>query len=169
MAAPQGILSMHQNGSTVYFRVEGWGRMAQGLALRRTGDKCLAGGATILRVDLRRCTYLDSTFLGTLLYLQRAIRCKPQGEFALVCPSPECCKLLDQMDLEDFFNIVTTVDDAAPSNWTQLCCEMESPESFKPKVIDAHKELACLPGKAGEVFREVVHGLEKDQQAQQAK
>ena len=88
---------------------------------------------------------------------------------ALVCPSAECCKLLRQMDLEDFFTMTTTTDEAEPTSWTQLCCDMEPPDSFKPKVIEAHQELACLPGKAGEPFREVVRGLVQDQEAKQAK
>src|SRR5947209_1230264 len=135
MAAPQGTLSMHQDGPTVCFRVDGWGRMAQGLALRRTGEQCLANGATGLRVDLRRCTYLDSTFLGTLLYLQRAVCRKGAGAFTLVCPSTECRKLFQQMDLEDFFAI-DTEEPPQQNDWTEVCCQMEAAESFKPKVVE---------------------------------
>jgi anti-anti-sigma regulatory factor len=158
MAAPQGTLSMHQDGQTVFFRVEGWGRMPQGLALRRCGDQFLANGIMSLRVDLRRCTYLDSTFLGTLLYLQRNVYRKGEGEFTLLSPSAECRKLFHQMDLDDFFTM-TTEDEPLPEEWTELCCQMESPELFKPKVVEAHQELANVPGKCGETFREVVRGL----------
>jgi hypothetical protein len=46
---------------------------------------------------------------------------------------------------------------------------MESPECFKPKVIEAHEELARLPGKAGEPFREVVRGLTQGPKANPTK
>jgi anti-anti-sigma factor len=161
MAAPQGNLCMCQQGQRVIFRVEGWARAAQGLALRRCGEQALQEGARILWVDLRHCEHMDSTFLGTLLYLKRAASQRDGGEFALVCPSTRCDKLLDQMSLDGVFPVLpAAVADAVP--WATVSCEIEPGDAFKRKVVQAHEELANLPGKAGEPFREVVRGLTQD-------
>src|SRR5436309_2251239 len=99
MDAPQSTVRVHLQGPTVTFQVEGRGRMANSLPLRRLAEQALAGGATALRVDLRRCTHMDSTFLGTLLQLKRAAGRKG-ASLVLVSPSPECHELLRQMALE---------------------------------------------------------------------
>jgi anti-anti-sigma factor len=161
MAAPQGNLCMSQQGQRVIFRVEGWAKVAQGLALRRCGEQALQDGASILWVDLRYCEHMDSTFLGTLLFLKRAVSQCEGGEFALVCPSNRCDGLLAQMSLDGVFPVVTAAEaDAVP--WAKVSCEIEPGDAFKRKVVQAHEELANLPGKAGEPFREVVRGLDED-------
>jgi hypothetical protein len=109
---------------------------------------------------------MDSTFIGTLLHLQRAVRRCCQGEFVLVSPSPQCCRLMEQMGLEDVFStLLAEVPEAA---WEEIGCELGAPDDFKCKVIQAHQELANLPGKAGEPFRQVVAGLMKDMEAKKA-
>src|SRR3984893_13951711 len=101
MATQQGLVRVCRSCQTVTFQVVGWGRMYQSMPLRRLSEKYLAEGITRLHVDLRHCTYLDSTFLGTLLTLRRASKKCRQVEFYLVSPSAECCRLFQQMGVED--------------------------------------------------------------------
>ncbi len=101
MATQQGSVRVCQDCRTVTFQVTGWGRMYQSMPLRRLGEKFLAEGVTSLRVDLRHCTYIDSTFLGTLLTLKRLSKKWSQAQFVLVSPSTECCRLFHQMGVED--------------------------------------------------------------------
>jgi anti-anti-sigma regulatory factor len=168
MAAPQGNLCMCRQGEKVIFRLEGWVRAAQGLALRRSGEEALEVGATTLWVDLRYCTHMDSTFLGTLLYLQRTVNQLEVGDFALVSPSAQCHDLLNKMSLDGVFRMITA-QEADAICWEVLCCEGEKGDGFKAKVVQAHQELANLPGKAGEPFREVVRGLMQDPHAAAAR
>lgn len=168
MAIQQGTLSTFQQNEKVIFRADGCARMAQGLALRRCGEQALSSGVTTLWVDLRHCEHMDSTFLGTLLYLKRAVHQRCRGEFALVSPSPQCCQLLAQMSMDGVFPTMTAEEaDALP--WIQVSCEMERGDGFKNKVVQAHQELADLPGKAGEPFRQVVHSLKQDMEAYKGK
>src|SRR3954451_16126973 len=106
MAKEQGTIRFCQTESTILFDIEGWATMTQSLAFRRFVEQCLAGGTRQVWVDLRHCTYIDSTFLGTFLFLQRAIDRSGVGEFRLVSPSPECLKLLQQMGVADVFHIL---------------------------------------------------------------
>lgn len=154
MAAPQGLVRVHQQDQTVTFRVEGRATMTQSLPLRRFVERCLAGGVTAVRVDLRDCIYMDSTFLGTLLTLHGVMTRRGQGRLTLVAPSLLCDRLLQQMGLGEVFTTDPGGEpDAGP--WTDLPLEAEDPNSFRRNVVQAHEELASLPGNAGEQFRQV--------------
>src|SRR4051794_8466424 len=104
--ASQGMLRQHQDDSAVTFQADGRATMHHGLALRRAAEQALAQGATDVCVDLRRCSYMDSTFMGTLLFLQRALARAGRGRFALVAPSAACNQLIEQMGLADVYPVV---------------------------------------------------------------
>jgi anti-anti-sigma factor len=161
MAAPHGILRVHQQGPTVIFQVEQWGRMSQGLALRRVAEQALAGGAKNLQVDLSHCTYMDSTFVGTLLFCHRAVRRRGQGEFGLVAPSPQCRQLLQQMGVENVFAIGSE-HNVPTQGWTEVCDAVDDAAACKRNVVQAHLELAEVPGPGGEPFRKVARCLQED-------
>jgi anti-anti-sigma regulatory factor len=139
--------------------------MAQGLAVRRCAEQSLLSGATVLRVDLRHCTHADSTFLGTLLFLKRLADREGRCRFTLVSPSPSCCQILRQMGLDAILPLVT--EEAAPAEaWTELPCGCEDVRGFQGNVVQAHKELAALPGPAGDAFRAVSRRLTQELEAE---
>jgi anti-anti-sigma factor len=135
--------------------------MNQCLSFRRFAECCLAAGATTLRVDLRRCTFMDSTFMGTLLFLKRAAHQKEKGEFVLVSPSPQCCKLIKQMGVEGVFPI-EQAEEPAGCRWCDLPSDAKDQPAFKENVLQAHQELAQIEGPASEPFRAVVRCLTQE-------
>ncbi len=167
MPAPQGLIRMHQQGQTATFQVEGWTTMNQSLSFRRSAEQALANGTRVLKVDLRQCTFMDSTFIGTLLFLKRAAHRQPGGEFFLVCPSAACGRLFKQMGLEGVFPCVN--EEGGPCGGTELNRVPDDVKALQCNVIQAHQELASLDGPAGEQFRAVARCLEQDLKAQQAK
>jgi anti-sigma B factor antagonist len=160
MPAPQGIIRFHQQDRTVTFQVEGRGTMNQSLPLRRCAERCLKNGTNRVCVDLARCTYMDSTFLGTLLTLHKTLTQNPGGELILIAPSLACSKILQQMGLADVFP-PGAVELPADVTWTELAGEDADPGSFKRNIAQAHEELANLPGPAGEQFKAVVRCMAK--------
>jgi anti-anti-sigma factor len=160
MATPRGTIRVCQDCRTVTFQVVGWGRMYQSMPLRRLGEKLLTEGIDSFRVDLRHCTYIDSTFLGTLLTLKRVSKKGNQAQFVLVSPSAECCRLFHQMGVEDCLPTISAPESAG--EWTELACEPEDVDAFNRNVIQAHQELANLGGTAGQAFQAVARCLEKD-------
>jgi len=146
----------------VTFRVEDRATMAQSPALRRCAEQNLASGARVVHVDLRHCTYLDSTFLGTLLCLKRDIDRRGQGEFALVSPSPQCSRLFQQMGVAEIFPVVTA-DELPPTAWADLSGGAEDVNALKGNVMQAHQELARLPGAAGAAFQGVARCMSQAQ------
>jgi anti-anti-sigma factor len=168
MAKQQGIVRVHQDGPKVTFQVEGWTTMNQSLSFRKTAEQRLAAGARVLRVDLNRCTFMDSTFIGTLMFLKRETHRHPDGDFALVCPSCECDRLFQQMGLEGVFPIVASEDLTSPC-WTELKGGADDMQAFKRNVVEAHEELARLEGPAGEPFRAVVRCLAQEAESDKSR
>ena len=156
MAAPQATLRMYRQDDELTLQLEGRATLHQRLPLRRVAEQALASGARRLRIDLRRCTTMDSTTLGTLLHLRRAA-----GELVLVSPSAACQEQLRQMGLEELFP-VETADELPPNIWTDVSGDREEPATFERDVVDAHRSLAELPGPAGEAFRAVANQLRRE-------
>lgn len=160
-APPCGVVRVQHAGRTTLFQVEGRVTMLHGTALRRLAEQRLDEAAAALRIDLRRCTYMDSTFLGTLLFLQRAIARSGQGALTLVSPSPQCLRLLRQMELEDLFHIEEADEAGEPAGgtWTELKGESEDLAAVRRTVAQVHQELARTPGAAAAAFGDVARGL----------
>ncbi len=159
--AAQGILRMRRHEQAVIFQVEGRATMHHSLPLRRVAEQALADGVTALRVDLQLCTYMDSTFLGTLLFLQRAVDRAGSADFALVGPSLPCQQLIQQMGLEDVYPVLSEGPPDAVA-WTVVPTQQDDAGAFNRNVVRAHQELANVPGPAGACFRPVAECLARD-------
>src|SRR5437879_6155065 len=138
MAAQQATIRFHQDDQVLLFQIDGWATMSQSLPLRRFAERALAESGRKVWVDLRRCTYLDSTFLGTLLFLHRAAGRLGGREFRLISPSCECAKLLQQMGVIEVLPILQMAE-PVPSSWTILTKEPEDKQHFQRNVLEAHE------------------------------
>jgi sigma-B regulation protein RsbU (phosphoserine phosphatase) len=167
MATQQGRVRVYQHDQTITFQLEGQATMHHSPAVRRFAEQHLAGGAIALYVDLRRCTHMDSTFLGTLLFLKRLAEQRQENTFALLSPSPQCRQLLQQMRLEKVFAILS-MEEPAPSVWTELPSGPADPTVFKRNVVQAHQELGQLEGPAGATFRELATQLAQELDAEKS-
>jgi hypothetical protein len=106
-------------------------------------------------VDLRHCTHMDNTFLGTLLFLKGLAERRKEGKFALLFPSLQCYQLLQQM--ESFLSWAWKIP--VTGTWAELPSKPEDIAAFKRNVVQAHQELGRLEGPTGETFRELASGL----------
>jgi len=139
--------------------VEGPATMMESPAVEEAVTEGLLDGVHDLRIDLRDCTAMDSTFSGTLLCLKRQLD-KVGGTVTLVSPSPKVLELLGQMGLEDFYAI--DVADRADAAWRKITPAHAELEDLKRAVLHAHDELARRPGPASSAFREVVEELRRN-------
>jgi hypothetical protein len=157
MPAPQGTVRYRRYGQTLEIQAEGWATMPVCLPIRRLAEHHFADGVFELRMDLSRCAHLDSTFVGTMLFLKRVIDRRGHGQFALLSPSCQCRQVLQQMGVENIFPVA--LEDPAPCEWCDLRVDSCDTNSFRHNVVDAHCELATLDGPAGAAFREVALGM----------
>lgn len=140
--------------------VAGPATMTESPAVDESARAALARGARSLRIDLRDCTTMDSTFSGTLLSLRRRLE-MAGGRLTLVSPAPRVLELLREMGLEDFYDVevsertdVSTWQDITPPSRPSI-------EKLRRLVLEAHDELAHAPG-AADGFRAVIEELRRD-------
>jgi anti-sigma B factor antagonist len=164
MTKQEGIVFANQRPEAVNFWVAGRARMMEGLAIRRFAEQALQAGAKYFRVDLSDCTYMDSTFQGTLLCLHRKAK-ERQGELQVFSPSSACRQLLKQIGVDRVFHLVehplSEEPDADAVKLTIDCRETVSRE-LEGTLVDAHQQLAALDGPEAPAFRAVVNTLLKD-------
>jgi anti-anti-sigma regulatory factor len=136
--------------------------MRQSLPVRRLAEQALAAGATTLRVDLHLCTYLDSTFLGTLITLQRAACRLGARRFVLLSPSSNCCRHFHQLGIADVFSTEAADESGLELVWTEVACERDDACAFNRNVYQAHQELVNLGGPAAQAFGDVVRKMSRE-------
>src|SRR5262245_2375963 len=154
----------YQDGPTLTFHVEGRATMTQSLPLRRCAERALEAGATHVRVDLRDGTYMDSTFVGTLLALHKMIEASGKGRLTVVAPSASCGRILRDLGLFDV--LLTTADGLdAGAPWVELPCGADDAGAFKRNIKEAHEKLAELPGPVGKQFEQVVECMKQADKA----
>lgn len=64
-----------------------------------------------LIIDLSRCQFIDSTFLGALVMILKRIT-ERGGELKLVIPNTEAFKIMNTMGLYRVFNIYSSEEEA---------------------------------------------------------
>ena len=142
--------------SVLLIRVVGRGNSQGCPALRQLAEQRLASGIDRVQIDLAECTHLDSTFVGTLLFLAKHPRLRERGRLQLVRPSPECLQVLKQMSVGRLFDICDSVDYSA-CEWQELGSDMEPLDRslFRQNVVEAHEHLAAVPGPLSDCFRAI--------------
>jgi hypothetical protein len=97
---------------------------------------------------------MDSTFLGTLLYLQRTLAGRAHADFALVAPSAECRRLFTEMGIAEVLPVVQ--EQPPDGTWIQLVDPADDPFALRNQMLQAHQELARIPNASGDQFRAVM-------------
>jgi anti-anti-sigma regulatory factor len=152
-----------QSDTTITFQVDGRVTMAQSVPFRRLAEQALDAGVACLYVDLRRCLYIDSTFVGTLLVLQRAAR--DRAAFAILCPSAPCQRVLDSLGLGRRFAVIQC-DELPAHAWTEVDVTGEDRACLRFNVCESHQELVNVGGRTAEPFRAVAASLQRELEAE---
>jgi anti-anti-sigma factor len=114
-------------------------------------------------VDLSRCEYMDSTFIGLLVAMDRRLRKGSGGRVHVIRPSTPCRELLRQMGLQELL----LVEEAA----VELPASMEEVEkpSGRPAtefVLRAHEALMETSEEARRKFALLREELERKLRAE---
>jgi anti-anti-sigma regulatory factor len=165
MTTSHGKVLARQEADELCFLVIGQITCHHCLGLRQFAEEGLARGATRIQVDLRDCTYGDSTFLGTLLQLQRRCGGETRDAFRLVSPSAQFRQMLVQIGAERLFRIVDHVPTTdMQTTWQQLNDNVVRSGSlrFKQNVVEAHQELANAGGALGQRFGPLAEAVSRE-------
>lgn len=169
MTATRGKVLARRVGDEICIWVSGQVTCQHSPAMRQYVEEGLAEGADKVHVDLRECTYCDSTFLGTLLQLKRQFDARGQDALHLISPSPEFRKLIAQIGAARLFCIVDLERSADAATWEELEDNVDrlGESCFKQNVVDAHQELARAGGPLAERFGPLADAVARELAVQQ--
>ena len=112
-------------------------------------------GETSVAVDLLTCDYLDSTFLGCLLNLQRA---GTESRFEVVVDEAARERLLAATRLDSYLNLVGKPP-RSTSPFKKLESGAVSEHEFGQHVMESHRALAEVPSEFASRFKQIASQL----------
>ena len=101
----QDYVEVARAGQTIIVRVNGLGNMANALPFWDLAEQELEKGADTFAVDLFACTGMDSTFMGTIVGVARALGELERGKLTVLNPSQVCASLLEMVGADRFVEI----------------------------------------------------------------
>ncbi len=157
--APQ--LSFATGPDLVCFRVRGKPTLDLSGHLRQAAERLIGAGHTHVVIDLSECPSVDSTFVGVLIYLTKAVqKASPPGRVALLEVGDLVRHQLDSLGVLDRFDLAArrggelhfedvTLTPAGKAQTAWLC-------------LAAHRDLIEAHAANAEKFKDVVEYLEQD-------
>ncbi len=142
-------------------RVVGRGTMKESPAAREFVEQALSKNPPgEIGIDLAECDYLDSTFLGCLIGMQRC--CAKLGTRLAVYANPSRCQqLLGPTRLEKVLRCSATVPQPV-SGWVPLTLPSLDRQEFGWHVLECHRRLAELDCPQAAAFQAVCDQLAED-------
>jgi anti-anti-sigma factor len=108
--------------------------------------------------DLSQCDYMDSTFIGLMVAIDKRLRKTSGGRLHLLRPSPACREILSQIGLQDFLLVEDQSMDVPPR------MEEVAPAGDKPGaefILTAHEALMETSEEARKKFGLLKEMLER--------
>jgi anti-anti-sigma regulatory factor len=148
-----------------FVKVVGRGSFQNSGCLKAFYGQLFKQGVKRFVVDLDACTYLDSTFLGTLLGLGLTLKNAGNGLLHILNASPRNLELLKNLGLDRLIEI-----DANPANYTvmenkpleEIACPIPTRQEAAPTILEAHERLMELDPRNVAKFKDVVEFLRED-------
>ncbi|HTE49665.1 MAG TPA: STAS domain-containing protein [Kofleriaceae bacterium] len=142
----------------VAIRVEGPGTIGESPLVHAFAEEVLRDRSLRVIVNVRDCTYMDSTFLGGLISLFR--RHGATGKrFAIFAPEPQRTALFGQSRLDTVLPFVDSLPVEADEGMPLEAHGPDSAEDLTRYVIECHRRLAELGGPDAPDFAHVADAL----------
>ena len=157
-----GTLSVGRTPDGYCLRLQGRCTMGESPAAHEFADRTMRDGTGALHVDVSDCTYLDSTFLGSLLDLHRRHGKARPAKMTIVATPEARKRLFEATHLHTVFNFA----DSAPGPidaWVDLpCLATRTPGDVARHVMECHRRLAEIDGPNQASFAAVAQQLERE-------
>lgn len=136
--------------------------MAQSPAFHEFVVHALGEGPQTVCVDVDQCTYLDSTFLGSLLDLHRKYGTGESPRFRVFAGEESRRKLFSATHLHKVFRFVEGLPEPIAA-WVDLCPgPLPSKSEMARHVMECHRRLAEIDGPAQKTFALIADRLERE-------
>jgi anti-anti-sigma regulatory factor len=135
--------------------------MRESRAVREFFTSCLTNEDASLVIDLTCCEYLDSTFLGCLVSLQKGASRQPVGCFVIAAPAERRESLFGTLRLDRLFQQI----DAPPQAIGEphaLDVDDRDARTLGRHVMDCHRALAQVDGPNQAAYASVAETLARE-------
>ena len=134
--------------------------MHESAAFQKAAKSLLKSGAGRVVFDASECEYLDSTFLGSLISIQKYAEALG-GDFCIAASSDKRIKLFSTSSLDHYLHFAEQ-ELADPVELTTLDVDNLEPSALGRHVAVCHSELADRGGKDSAAFRSIAEQLKKE-------
>jgi anti-sigma B factor antagonist len=148
---------------TVWVRVEGKGSFLNSTGLKEFAKEMINRGFREFAVDLKNCTVMDSTFMGTLAGIALRLRELGQGNLRVTNLNERNSDLLSNLGLDQLFLI--EVRNSVPvmaAAQTPLAASAPDKTAQAQTMLEAHE--ACVEANEANAakFKDVLEYLKQD-------
>ncbi|MBX9791721.1 MAG: STAS domain-containing protein [Pirellulales bacterium] len=154
MIASEFLIGQFAEGIIV--RIVGRGTLQNSPAFRAVVEQ--SPRARVVVFDATACDYVDSTFLGCLIWTKKACETRPVRRFVIAASPSTRIKLFSTSSLAQYFDFV----DACPEPLGELVKidpQKLDLEALGQHVMRCHELLADLGGDQADAFRHVADRL----------
>jgi anti-anti-sigma factor len=143
---------------TVYIEAQGRATHQEAHPLQGFAQEMIERGFRQFELDCRRCSAMDSTFLGTLAGIGMRLMNEPGGSLTLFHVSPVNLQTIKTLGIDRFLRIDRTLSPFVPRKPPRL--RLLPREAFSKEwestVLNAHTLLADIGAQGGAVWDDVV-------------
>lgn len=155
--ATEFLIGSLSNGLVV--RIVGRGTMQESVAFRATIEA--NRDASVVVFDATSCDYVDSTFLGCLIWIKKACEPTAARQFVIAASAATRVRLFSMSSLDGYFDFV----DASPEPIDELVkvdIQKLDPQELGRHVMRCHELLADMGGSKASAFKAVADRLAKE-------
>lgn len=148
----------------VFVRVEGKGTHANSQPLREFLLGMLEQGCRTFHLDLQNCTYMDSTFLGTIVGVCLQVKGKEGSRFIVANASQRNRELFQTLGVAQFFEFASMAAPAAPApqQLETLPHGQDTKQQRAETMLEAHETLTRVDAANVPRFKDCIEFLKED-------
>ncbi len=164
MEQPGGQIQVGLSGKTVAVRILGRATHLHAQRLREFSFEMISRGYRGFEVDLGRCTYMDSTFLGVLVGISLQLQRTGEGGVAIFSITTRNLELLRTLGVDRFFHIdAPGTGEARVNDQLSALPEKEvSKTDWAGTVLEAHQILAQVDERNQARFKDLLEFMKDD-------
>lgn len=150
---------------TVCVRVQGRATHLHGQPLRDVAREMINRGFTRVELDLGRCTYMDSTFLGVLVGISMRLEKQGADRVVIFRISPRNLELFKTLGVDRFFQMNSPgamAREDEVNNAKALPQARSSTPAWASTIIEAHQLLIDTDDRNEPRFKELLTFLKED-------
>jgi hypothetical protein len=152
----------------LYLQVVGWASAAISSTVYGLIDEAATNSISVAKIDLSRCSWIDSTFAGSMLRFVPSPSVNTEIAVTLVRPSSECLNSLTTMCLD---RILSISDEEVDVGSALQPVPLRSADGIEQSlhIATAHRRLADVSDECREIFGRIAEAMEADVARQQSR